>query len=47
VTAINRKAIQEWQLSDIANLPFAGAGTLVTFTIASGGVKEVKESDYF
>jgi hypothetical protein len=47
VTAINRKAIQEWQLSDIANLPFAGAGTMVTFTIAGGGIKEVKESDYF
>jgi hypothetical protein len=47
VTAINRKSIQEWQLSDIANLPFAGAGTMVTFTIAGGGVKEVKEVDYF
>jgi hypothetical protein len=47
VTAINRKPIQEWQLSDIANLPFAGAGTMVTFTIAGGGLKEVRESDYF
>jgi membrane-associated protease RseP (regulator of RpoE activity) len=47
VTAINRKPIQEWPLSDIANLPFAGAGTMVTFTIAGGGVKEVKEVDYF
>ena len=47
VTAINRKPIREWQLSDMANLPFAGPGTTVTFTIAGGGLKEVRESDYF
>ncbi|HZS61456.1 MAG TPA: PDZ domain-containing protein [Gemmatimonadaceae bacterium] len=47
VTAINHKAVQEWPSSDLANLPFAGAGTSVTFTIAGGGIKEVKESDYF
>jgi membrane-associated protease RseP (regulator of RpoE activity) len=47
VYAINRKPIQEWQASEIANLPFAGAGTSVTFTLARGEIKQVKESDYF
>jgi PDZ domain-containing protein len=47
VTAINRKPVQDWQPSEIANLPFAGAGTSVTFTLAGGGIKQVKESDYF
>jgi PDZ domain len=47
VTAINRKPIQEWQPSEIANLPFAGAGTSVRFTLAGGDIKQVTESDYF
>jgi ketosteroid isomerase-like protein len=47
VTAINHKAIREWQLSEIANLPFAGAGTSVTVTLAGGDVKRVRERDYF
>lgn len=47
VTAIDRKPIQEWQPSEIANLPFASAGTSVTFTLAGGDIKQVKESDYF
>jgi hypothetical protein len=47
VTAINGKPIQKWPPSEIANLPFAGAGTSVTFTLAGGDIKQVKESDYF
>lgn len=47
VTAINRRPIREWQPSEIANLPFAGAGASVTFTLAGGKIKQVKESDYF
>ena len=47
VTAINRKPLHEWQPSEIANLPFARAGSSVTFTLADGDIKHVNESDYF
>jgi hypothetical protein len=47
VTAIDRKPVLEWQPSEIANLPFAGAGTSVAFTLAGGDIKQVKENDYF
>jgi len=47
VTAINQKPIQEWQPSELANLPFASAGTAVTISVGSGGIKRVTERDYF
>jgi membrane-associated protease RseP (regulator of RpoE activity) len=47
VTAIDRKPVQEWQPSEIANLSFAGSGTSVALTLAGGDIKHVKETDYF
>jgi hypothetical protein len=47
VTVINGKSVREWPASDMANLAFAGARTTVTFTLTGGGIRRVRESDYF
>jgi hypothetical protein len=47
VTAINGTSIREWPVSDMANLSFGGAHTTVTFTLAGGGIRRVREGDYF
>lgn len=47
VVAIDHKPVAQWRPSDIANLPFASAGTTAVFTVAGGAIKQVKEADYY